>query len=150
MSKFKDPKEKMREFFRVTNKIRNINSVKKEPGYDYKWVISTYEHEGPERIERYIDNKWDVVYSSEAVQDDRKDTPNSNKEELRQAPVTRTSRGGHQMVLMRRKVEDSQASELAKAERDKKAFERSAGRRVKRRGNEEYVTEADININDNQ
>lgn len=95
--------EEVREYFRNKLKVGSILNVTKEKGYQYRWVITTYDHD-PDRTARFMDMGWDVVYDELDVNDDRAFAPESKGERdkfARIKPLTKKMKGGHSAILMR-------------------------------------------------
>ena len=125
-------------------------TVKKEdPGYEYRWVITDRDYgkqynDEYERIEDFIDQGWNVVYSEERPIDERSNTPDNDvKNSDRLKPVTKRTKGGRTQVLMKCSKEQRQENEARKAKTDKARLEASV-KSIKREGQNEVVTDHEI------
>lgn len=141
----KQTKDDIRAQFRNSLNISEVNKVKKDPNYEYKLVITTYEHD-PDRVGRYMDNGWDIVFSEDSISDERTNIASEKSSEGRIRPVTKRLKGGHQAVLMRCSKERRQQNEAAKTARDKEAFLKASGRKIRKEGSNIIVQESDINL----
>lgn len=144
-------KDSARKKFRSSVSVKDITGHLRDPEYDYKWVAATFAHEGLDRIDRYIDNNWEVEYSKEKVKDDRKNATSQDgtDNDLRSSPVTISTRGGHTMVLMKIKKTDRQANAQKFAARDKAREDASRKLVTKTKDGFKTTSEVDLNnIND--
>lgn len=141
-------KDNLRKLFRPKLFVQNIHQLEDyDPNYEYKNVIFTYRHD-PGRVQRYLENGWEIVESTETDVDDRSFTPNSKEDNLRPQPVTSTTKDGYEQVLMRCLKSRRAENEKAKLEERKRQMEVQIARRggkVERRGNEIITREAEIN-----
>lgn len=118
---------------------------KPDPLYQYKRVISDYKHD-PWRVERMLDEGWEIVISDQKMLDDRKNTPdNDSDDKLRSTPVTKKTRDGHTLVLMRclKATFDKLEAAEEKTRQDRLDAMRQHRQRVS--GNEVRVTDSEIN-----
>lgn len=140
----------MKESFRPNLFVRNINQVvDKDPAYEYKNVIFTYKHD-PGRISRYMDLGWEVVETTERLEDDRDFSPKDSKEKIRPQPCITKTRDKHEQVLMKiLKTSRVENNKKAKQERESLSARQSQlrGETVTRRGNEIFTQGSELNIN---
>lgn len=143
-------KDDLRNKFRPRLFVQNIHQLENyDPAYEYKNVIFTYRHD-PGRVQRYLENGWEIVESTEHTVDDRSFTPNSKEDNLRPQPVTSTTRDGLEQVLMRclkTRREDNEAKKRQTREDLMDQQARRRGGRIERKGNEIITREAEINEN---
>ena len=143
-------KDDLRNQFRPKLFVQNIHQLENyDPNYEYKNVIFTYRHD-PGRVQRYLENGWEIVESTETPVDDRSFTPNSKEDKLRPQAVTSTTRDGQEQVLMRCLKERRIKNEAQKKQDREYALEQQTKRRggkIERRGNEIITREAEINEN---
>ncbi len=140
----------MKESFRPNLFVKNINQViDRDPAYEYKNVIFTYKHD-PSRVSRYIDLGWEVVETTERLEDDRDFSPKDTKEKLRPQPCITKTRDKHEQVLMRvLKTTRAENTLKSKKERDMMSQRQSQlrGETVTRKGNEIFTQGSELNIN---
>ncbi len=140
-------KEELRERFRPTLFTQNIHQVDDyDPAYEYKNVIFTYRHD-PSRVDRYLQEGWEIVETTEPLKDDRSFTPNEKKEPLRPQPCITKTMDKHEQVLMRcLKTRRAENQLNKKTEREKNTLRESQkrGEKVVRRGNEVITTGAEL------
>lgn len=140
----------MRESFRPNLFVKSINQVSnRDPAYEYKNVIFTYKHD-PNRVSRYLDAGWEVVETTEQLEDDRDFAPKDKKEKLRPQPCITKTRDKHEQVLLRILKTDRAENELKKKDaRDKLRSSQSQqrGETVSRKGNEVITRGSELNIN---
>lgn len=141
-------KDSAREKFRKTCNIKEVFSVEmQDPNYEYKWVNASTTHEGLKRIDRYIDNGWEVVYSKEKAIDQRSTSASQDgkEDDLRVSPVSTTTRSGATMILMRCSNEQRKENELRKYKERKERF-RAQQKLIKSRGNEYTIESPEVNF----
>ena len=140
----------MKETFRPNLFVKNIHQVlDRDPAFEYKNVIFTYKHD-PNRVKRYLDAGWEVVETTEPLDDDRDFTPTDKKEKLRPQPCITKTRDKHEQVLLRILRTRREENQLkAKAEREMLSARQSQlrGDKVTRKGNEIFTTGSELNIN---
>lgn len=140
----------MKESFRPNLFVRNINQVvDKDPAYEYKNVIFTYKHD-PSRVARYIDLGWEVVETTERLEDDRDFSPKDTKEKIRPQPCITKTRDKHEQVLMKiLKTTRAENNLKSKKERESLSVRQSQlrGETVTRKGNEIFTQGSELNIN---
>lgn len=140
----------MKESFRPNLFVRNINQVvDKDPAYEYKNVIFTYKHD-PSRISRYLEAGWEVVETTERLEDDRDFSPKDTKEKIRPQPCITKTRDKHEQVLMRiLKTQRADNNVKAKKEREALSARQSQlrGETTTRTGNEIVTKGSELNIN---
>lgn len=140
----------MKEKFRPSLFVKNIHQVtNRDPAFEYKNVIFTYKHD-PDRVNKYISAGWEVVETTEPLEDDRDFTPTDKKEKLRPQPCISKTRDKHEQVLMRiLKTQRADNQIKAKRERDEMSARqsRSRGETVTRNGNEIFTRGSELNIN---
>lgn len=140
----------MKESFRPNLFVRNINQfVDRDPAYEYKNVIFTYKHD-PGRVSRYIDMGWEVVETTERLEDDRDFSPKDTKEKLRPQPCITKTRDKHEQVLMRVLRTKRDQNQLDnKAKRENLSLRQAArdGEVITKKGNEITTRGSDIKIN---
>ena len=140
----------MKESFRPNLFVRNINQVvDRDPAYEYKTVIFTYKHD-PGRVARYIDAGWEVVETTERLEDDRDFSPKDTKEKLRPQPCITKTRDKHEQVLLRVLKTTREDNHLkSRKERELLRLRQSQrdGETVTRKGNEIITRGSEININ---
>lgn len=140
----------MKESFRPNLFVRNINQVvERDPAYEYKNVIFTYKHD-PGRVARYVEAGWEVVETTERLEDDRDFSPKDTKEKLRPQPCITKTRDKHEQVLLRVLKTTREANQLkSKSARELAQLRQSQrdGETVTRKGNEIITRGSEININ---
>lgn len=140
----------MKESFRPNLFVKNINQViDRDPAYEYKNVIFTYKHD-PSRVSRYMEAGWEVVETTERLEDDRDFSPKDTKEKLRPQPCITKTRDKHEQVLMRiLKTARAENNKKAKQEREQLSARQAQlrGDRVTRKGNEIFTQGSELNIN---
>lgn len=140
----------MKETFRPNLFVKNINQVvDRDPAYEYKNVIFTYKHD-PGRVSRYMEAGWEVVETTERLEDDRDFSPKDTKEKLRPQPCITKTRDKHEQVLMRvLKTRRAENNLKAKQEREMLSARQSKlrGETVTRKGNEIFTKGSELNIN---
>ncbi len=140
----------MKESFRPNLFVRNINQVvDRDPAYEYKNVIFTYKHD-PGRVARYVAAGWEVVETTERLEDDRDFSPKDTKEKLRPQPCITKTRDKHEQVLLRVLKTTREENQLkSKSERELAQLRQSKrdGETVTRKGNEIITRGSEININ---
>lgn len=140
----------MKETFRPNLFVKNINQViERDPAYEYKNVIFTYKHD-PSRVSRYIDLGWEVVETTERLEDDRDFSPKDTKEKIRPQPCITKTRDKHEQVLMRiLKTQRAENTLKSKKEREMLSARQSQlrGETVTRKGNEIFTQGSELNIN---
>lgn len=91
----------MKESFRPNLFVRSIQqAVDRDPAYRYKNVIFTYKHD-PARVSRYLDRGWEVVNTTEPLEDDRDFSIKDTKEKIRPQPCISKTKDKQEQVLMR-------------------------------------------------
>lgn len=141
-------KELAREKFRKSCNLQDINKIEvTDPNYDYKWVDATTDREGLGRVYRYIEKGWEVVYSKDKPIDDRSTSANQDgkSKDLRESPVTHTTRSGHTMVLMRCSKKQREINEAAK-HKDRLAKFRAQQKLIKKSATGLTVQGEDVNL----
>lgn len=143
-------KKETKKQFRPAMFIQNIHQVEeRDPNYEYRNVIFTYRTD-PNRVQRFLDQGWEVVESTEQLQDDRDFTPNSKDEKLRPQPIITRTKCGNEQVLLRclktRREENELKKKKARDDAQLNAL-RQRGANVTQRGGETIVTDAEINEN---
>ncbi len=140
----------MKETFRPNLRVKNINQViDRDPAFEYKNVIFTYKHD-PSRVNRYEAAGWEIVMTTEPLDDDRDFTPTDKKEKIRPQECITKTRDKHEQVLMRiLKTTRAENQLKAKAEREELSARqsRSRGEQVTRKGNEVITRGSELNIN---
>ncbi len=140
----------MKETFRPNLFVKNINQViDRDPAFEYKNVIFTYKHD-PSRVQRYLNAGWEVVETTEPLEDDRDFSPKDTKEKLRPQPCVTKTRDKHEQVLMRvLKTTRAENQLKSKAEREALSARQAQlrGDRVTRKGNEIFTQGSELNIN---
>lgn len=140
----------MKETFRPNLFVKNINQViERDPAYEYKNVIFTYKHD-PSRVSRYMDLGWEVVETTERLEDDRDFSPKDTKEKIRPQPCITKTRDKHEQVLMRiLKTQRAENTLKSKKEREMLSARQSQlrGETVTRNGNEIFTKGSELNIN---
>lgn len=140
----------MKETFRPNLFVKNINQViERDPAHEYKNVIFTYKHD-PSRVSRYMDLGWEVVETTERLEDDRDFSPKDTKEKIRPQPCITKTRDKHEQVLMRiLKTQRAENTLKSKKERERLSARQSQlrGETVTRNGNEIFTKGSELNIN---
>lgn len=140
----------MKETFRPNLFVKNINQViERDLAYEYKNVIFTYKHD-PSRVSRYMDLGWEVVETTERLEDDRDFSPKDTKEKIRPQPCITKTRDKHEQVLMRiLKTQRAENTLKSKKEREMLSARQSQlrGETVTRNGNEIFTKGSELNIN---
>lgn len=131
-------RDKVREHFRSTLKYNPITEVEQNPEKNYKWVITTYDHD-KERAVRYMDKGWDVVYTGD------------ESDLARLTPITKNMKnGGHKAILMSIPKEQFQRNQLDRLKADKERHERSLNARKNKtmtsEGGTEIKYQSEINL----
>ncbi len=140
----------MKETFRPNLRVRNINQViDRDPAFEYKNVIFTYKHD-PSRVNRYEEAGWEIVMTTEPLDDDRDFTPTDKREKIRPQECITKTRDKHEQVLMRI-LKTARAENQLKAKAEREALSarqsQSRGEQVTRKGNEVITRGSEININ---
>lgn len=140
----------MKESFRPNLFVRNINQVvDKDPAYEYKNVIFTYKHD-PSRVSRYMEAGWEVVETTEQLEDNRDFAPKDTKEKIRPQPCITKTRDKHEQVLMRI-LKTQRAENHLKSKKEREALSarqsQARGETVTRKGNEIFTQGSELNIN---
>ena len=140
----------MKETFRPNLFVRNINQVvDKDPAYEYKNVIFTYKHD-PGRVSRYMSLGWEVVETTEQLEDNRDFSPKDTKEKLRPQPCITKTRDKHEQVLLRI-LKTQRAENVLKSKKEREALSarqsQLRGETVTRKGNEIFTQGSELNIN---
>lgn len=146
----KDSLDTDRKFRKTTSSAKQFSKMDYDPNYDYRWVITDVGYMKSEtefeRVDHFIDNGWDVVYSEERPEDERSVAPdNDTKNSDRLKPVTKKLKGGSMATLMKCLKTRRQENEIEKARRDKEAHDRSA-KSIKKQGNEVTVVQPDVDL----
>ena len=140
----------MKESFRPNLFVKNINQViDQDPAYEYKNVIYTYKHD-PNRVARYLDAGWEVVMTTERLEDDRDFSPKDTKEKIRPQECITKTRDKHEQVLLRiLKTTRAENQLTSKDERERLHLRQSQqrGETVTRKGNEVHTRGSELNIN---
>lgn len=140
----------MKETFRPNLFVKNIHQViDRDPAYEYKNVIFTYKHD-PTRVNRYLEQGWEIVETTQPLEDDRDFSPTDKKEKLRPQPCITKTRDKHEQVLMRILSTKRAENQLkAKKQRDELSARqsRARGETVTRNGNEVITRGSELNIN---
>lgn len=140
-------KEDLRKQFRPKLFTQNIHQVENyDPAYEYKNVIFTYKHD-PGRVDRYLDNGWEIVETTEPTIDDRSFVPNSKEKKVRPQPCITNTTDGHEQVLMRclktrRAENEKNKKQTAEMLRLREAQRR--GDKIEKKGNEIITTGAEL------
>lgn len=136
-----------REDFRNSFIIDPTEKVEQDSLYDYKKVIFTYSHD-PKRVSRYEKAGWEVVFIDEQLlkPDLGSRSRESSEDKVKLEPCVISLRGGHKAVYMRCLKTQRDKNELAKADRDNSAYERSA-KSIKKQGNNITVVGSEVNLN---
>lgn len=121
-------RDEVRAHFREQLKYNPNTKISQEPGKQYKWVITTYEHD-PERAVRYIDKGWDVVYDGD------------ESDVARIKPISKNMKGGHKAILMSISREQFLKNQTDRAKAEKERHERSLNARKSKRTTSEGGTE---------
>lgn len=143
-------KDELRKSFRPTLRTKSIGRMTKEdPNNIYKEVRNDDRLDpNNERIDKYLDNGWEIVSSDETLQDDRSDSPKSKDDtKLRPTPVTRNGKGGASFVLMRKNKEMFFQDEKEKVKRFEDRYFRSNTKKVSRTGDSVNVQLHEVNEN---
>ena len=110
--------------------------------YDYKLVIYNYPKK-PLNVEDHEKKGFEIVYSTEHVEDDRSFSPDSadrGTEKLRAQPVLKTTSDGYQEVLMRRLKTRARQEDIKSLKAQKEKYLRS----TKKHGNELHLDDGEI------
>lgn len=140
----------MKETFRPNLFVKNINQVvDRDPAFEYKNVIFTYKHD-PSRVQRYLEAGWEVVETTEPLEDDRDFSPTDKKEKLRPQPCITKTRDKHEQVLLR-VLRTRRADNQLKAKSERELLSarqaKARGDTVTRKGNEIFTQGSELNIN---
>ncbi len=140
----------MKESFRPNLFVKNINQVvERDPAFEYKNVIFTYKHD-PSRVKRYMEAGWEVVETTERLEDDRDFSPKDTKEKIRPQPCITKTRDKHEQVLMR-VLKTTRAETQLKNKKDREELSarqsQLRGEKVTRKGNEVFIQGSELNIN---
>lgn len=148
MANVKLHKEQTREEFRSKFVVDSVARITKDlDKYDYKLVIYNYKHD-PLAVEKHEQAGFEVVYSTEHVDDDRKFAPGAEKpEELRPKPVLKTTKDGYTQVLMRRLKTAAKAYALKKAKEEDIKRRRSSKSKVTETPGLVKIDDGEIDIN---
>lgn len=141
-------KDMLRDKFRKTCNITEVHSIEmQDPDYEYKWVNATTSHEGLKRIDRYIDNNWEVVYSKEKAVDQRSTSASQDgkDEDLRVSPVSTTTRSGATMIMMRCHKKHRDENETRKYQERNARF-RAQQKLIKHQGDNYTIVAPDVNL----
>lgn len=128
---------------------RNFSVKTADPNFEHRWVITTYENDADpyERVEKFIDSGWSVVYDDSRPEDERSSAPdNDTTNSERMKPVTKRLRGGHTAVLMKCSREQRAKNELNKAKRDEERRQ-SMVKRSKKAGSHITSDLEDVDLN---
>ena len=91
--------------------------TRKDPNHIYKGI--RYDDQlDPDgmRVDKYLDNGWEIVSATEKLEDDRSTAPKSKEaDSLRPKPITRPGKGGAQFVYMRKSRDQFAIDQRAKA-----------------------------------
>jgi len=141
--------------FRKHNGKRRMAKFKQDPNYEYKYVITDTGYQNAddefERMEKYLDRGWDVVYADDTIVDARASAPdNSEEKKLRTKPVIKRLRGGHTAVLMRIHKDTRQENCLRdKKEREDRIRQSVSAKNItKDSANNIHVTGTDVDLSD--
>ncbi len=141
----------IRESFRPNLFVKSIHQVEnRDPAFEYKNVIYTYKHD-PNRVSRYLDAGWEVVESTEQLEDDRDFSPKDTKEKLRPQPVRSKTRCKNEQVLMRilktRRAENQLNDKKARDELSARQSRQRGETVTHKKGNEIHTQGSTLNIN---
>lgn len=144
-----------REKFRSKLKKMNVAKVLKDnKDYIVKGVIINYSEKGVSGLDDNFDNHdsrgWEIIMSTDPVEDDRLFSPDNSKEEsLRAKPVTKTTKDGFTMVFMRIPKAKFEANlKEDEALRKTRYLNSVNNRRVKKSSSKEIViSEDEVNMN---
>lgn len=138
---------KLRVQFRPVPYVQEIHQVQdRDPAFTYRNVIITYKSD-PNRVQRYLQQGWEIVETTEPTRDDRSFTPNSKKETLRPQMRVETTTDGHEQILMRKLKTDWEKGQLDKKQKREDARLQEAKRRgdkIIKRGNEVITTGSEL------
>lgn len=144
----KNSKSELRNSFRPALQVKSINQLKKEnPNFHYKLVrYDDALNPDGDRLDRYLDKGWEIVSSTDTLDDDRSTAPKSKEEDtLRPKPMTKSGKGGAQFVVMRVTKDQFTQNQQERVNRD---LDRLAAKtKVKRSGNNIHITDTEINEN---
>lgn len=142
--------EGARDPFRPKYVVDDVARITKDDAtYAYKLVIYNYKHL-PMNVPLHEARGYEIVYSTEHIEDDRKFSANRGKDEeaLRPRPVTQSTNDGYDQVLMRipKELEKTNAKNnaLKRAADHKRANKK---RKVSREANTVSINDGEIDFN---
>jgi hypothetical protein len=129
---------------------RNYAALDRDPNFEYRYVITTYESnlDPYERVEQFLNEGWQVVYSDETPTDERSFAPDNSKETSeRLKPVNKRLRGGHNAILLKCSKEQREKNDKKKAQERADMQRRSLNAKSQRQqGNNLKTDLGDVNL----
>lgn len=142
--------EGAREDFRSKFTADNVARVKQDPNYNYKLVIYNYP-KMPHNFDHHEKNGYEVVYSMDSIEDDRKFSPdNKDEEKLRPSPVTKRTVDGYEQVLMRILKTKERANKIKASQEDQAKYVRSSKSRVSKKQNVITIDGGEVTNSNNE
>lgn len=140
--------EGAREPFRPRFNLDAVARIKRDDvNFNYKLVIYNYKHR-PDAVAEHEAMGYEVVYSTDHIEDDRKFASGTTAEgeSLRPRAVLKTTKDGYEQVLMRISKERQKENQAKADERRTERYKRSV-KGIKTADGHVRVNDGEINLN---